>query len=164
MTIPKLVLGLVLLAGGSSVARAQHVEPLRMHDAGWIREAGERLARCAGTYRGAAAVMRGGGRATNALYAESVASGALFASYLLLTSPEATAANVLAGVDPNAYIDALAWGTKRNFVEMDAASAEQATLLRACTGLSELQSAVLRSSWAAPAAAAAQHTQPRPTN
>jgi hypothetical protein len=158
MRVTTLVMGFVLLASASAVAHAQDVEPLRMHDAGWIRDAGERLARCAGTYRGAAAVMRGAGQATRAAgYAESVASGALFASYLLLSSPEAVAANVLDGVDAAAYIEALVWGTKRNFIEMAAAeSPEQARLLRDCTRTSALQSAVLRSSLDAPAVVAAQ--------
>jgi hypothetical protein len=158
MRVTTLVMGFILFAGGSAVAAAQDVEPLRLHDAAWLRDAGERLARCAGTYRGAAAVMRGAGQAARAAdYAESVASGALFASYLLLTSPEAVAANVLKGVDANVYIEALVWGTKRNFIEMAAAeSPEQTRLLKDCTRLSALQSAVLRSSSDAPAAAAAQ--------
>jgi hypothetical protein len=151
-----LVIGLVVLAGRSAFAGAQEAEPLRMNDAAWLRDAGDRLARCAGTYRGAAAVMRDGGRATQAAYAESVASGALFASYLLLTSSEAVTANVLKGIDPNVHIEALVWGTKRNFIEMDAQGPEQAGLLRACTRTSALQSAVLRSSLAAPAAAPAR--------
>ena len=156
MKVITLVIGLLLLGRFGAVAHAQDVEPLRLHDAAWLRDAGDRLARCAGTYRGAAAVMRDGGRATRAVYAESVASGALFASYLLLTSAEAQAANVLKGIDPNVHIEALAWGTKRNFIEMDAQGAEQAKLLRDCTRASALQSAVLRSSLDAPAAAAAR--------
>jgi hypothetical protein len=151
-----LVIGLALLGSSAAFAEdAQDVGALRMHDAAWIRDAGERLARCAGTYRGAAAVMRGAGQATRAAdYAESVASGALFASYLLLTSPEA--ATALEGVDANVYIEALAWGTKRNFIEMASAeSAEQAKLLRDCTRTSALQSAVLRSSLDAATAAPA---------
>src|SRR5690348_8024229 len=111
----KIVLVGLLLLGGSlgTFAEAQDAEPLRMHDAGWIREAGDRLARCAGIYRGAAAIMRDGGRAASADYAESVASGALFASYLLLSSPEAAAAAVLKGIDANVHIEALVWGTAR---------------------------------------------------
>jgi hypothetical protein len=149
-----LVIGLVLLVGCGAAAQAQDVESLRMHDAGWIRDAGDRLARCAGIYRGAAILMRDGGRAAAADYAESVASGALFASYLLLTSPEAVAATVLHGIDATVHIDALVWGTKRNFIGMEAEGPEQAGLLRECTTrTSALQSAVLRSSWDAPAAA-----------
>lgn len=149
------LLGLLLLGGSlGTFAEAQDAEPLRMHDAGWIREAGDRLARCAGIYRGAAAIMRDGGRAASADYAESVASGALFASYLLLSSPEAAAAAVLKGIDANVHIEALVWGTARNFIGMEAEGAEQAKLLRDCTTrTSALQSAVLRSSWDAPAAA-----------
>jgi hypothetical protein len=98
--------------------------------------------------------MRDGGRAASADYAESVASGALFASYLLLSSPEAAAAAVLKGIDANVHIEALVWGTARNFIGMEADGAEQAKLLRDCaTRTSALQSAVLRSSWDAPAAA-----------
>jgi hypothetical protein len=154
MKVVTLVIGLVLLVGCGAAAQAQDVESLRMHDAGWIRDAGDRLARCAGIYRGAAAVMRDGGRETGAAYAESVASGALFAAYLLLTSHEAVAATVLHGIDPNVHIEALVWGTKRNFIGMETEGLEQARLLRDCTThTSALQSAVLRSSWDAPAAA-----------
>jgi hypothetical protein len=155
MKVVTLVLGLVLIGGLSgTVAHAQDAEPLRMQDAGWIRDAGDRFARCAGIYRGAAAIMRDGGRAAGADYAESVASGALFASYLLLSSPEAVAAAVLHGVDPSVHIEALVWGTKRNFIGMEMEGPEQARLLRECTTrTSALQSAVLRSSWDAPAAA-----------
>jgi hypothetical protein len=157
MKVVTVVIGLVLLGSSAAFADAPGGEPLRMHDAAWIRDAGERLARCAGTYRGAAAVMRAAGQGARAAdYAESVASGALFASYLLFTSPGAVAANVLAGTDPNLYIEALAWGTKRNFIELGAEGPAQATLLRDCTRTSALQSAVLRSSAEAPAAAAAQ--------
>lgn len=157
MKVVTLVIGLVLLISFNGATHAQDVEPLRMHDAGWIRDAGDRLARCAGIYRGAAAVMRSGGRAAGAAYAESVASGALFASYLLFTSPEAVAATVLEGIDPNVHIEALVWGTKRNFIGMETEGPEQARLLRDCTTrTSALQSAVLRSSLDAPAAAAAQ--------
>jgi hypothetical protein len=49
------MLGLVLLVHFGAAAQAQDGEPLRLHDAGWIRDAGDRLARCAGIYRGAAA-------------------------------------------------------------------------------------------------------------
>lgn len=159
MRIAQLVIGLVLF--GSTPAHAEEPlpahaeEPLRMHDTAWIRAAGDRLARCAGTYRGAAALMRDGGRAAGADYAENVASGALFASYLLLTSPEAVAAKVLQGVDPNVHIEALVWGTKQNFIGMEAEGPEQAELLRDCTSAAALQSAVLRSSWDTPAPAAA---------
>ena len=154
MKVVTLAIGLVLLGSFNAVAHAQDAEPLRLHDARWIRDAGDRLARCAGIYRGAAAVMRDGGRAAGADYAESVASGALFASYLLLTSPEAVAATVLNGIDPNVHIEALVWGTKRNFIGMETESPEQARLLRDCTTrTSALQSAVLRSSWDTPAAA-----------
>ena len=154
MKVVTLAIGLVLLGSFNAVAHAQDAELLRLHDARWIRDAGDRLARCAGIYRGAAAVMRDGGRAAGADYAESVASGALFASYLLLTSPEAVAATVLNGIDPNVHIEALVWGTKRNFIGMETEGPEQARLLRDCaTRTSALQSAVLRSSWDAPAAA-----------
>jgi len=154
MKVVTLVIGLVLLVSFSAVAQAEDVEPLHMNDAHWIRDAGDRLARCAGIYRGAAAIMRDGGRAAGADYAESIASGALFAAYLLLTSPEAAATTVLDGVDPNVHIEALVWGTSRNFIGMDAEGPEQARLLRDCTTrTSALQSAVLRSSWDAPTAA-----------
>jgi hypothetical protein len=162
MKVITLVIGLAVVGSPGAYAEAQNAEPLRMHDAAWLRDAGDRLARCAGTYRGAAAVMRDGGRATRAAYAESVASGALFASYLLLTSAEAQAANVLQGIDANVHIEALAWGTKRNFIEMDAQGPEQAKLLRACTRASALQSAVLRSSLDAPAPKAAAAAAARP--
>jgi hypothetical protein len=154
MKIITLVIGLVVLGRSVAFAEAQDAEPLRMNDAAWLRDAGDRLARCAGTYRGAAAVMRESGRATRAEYAESVASGALFASYLLFTSAEAVAANVLQGIDANVHIEALVWGTRRNFIEMDAQGPAQARLLKDCTQASALQSAVLRSSLNGTAAAA----------
>jgi len=71
-----------------------------------------------------------------------------------LTSPEAVAATVLHGIDANVHIEALVWGTKRNFIGMETEGSEQAKLLRDCTThTSALQSAVLRGSWDAPAAA-----------
>jgi hypothetical protein len=154
MKVVTLVIALALLGSSNALADLQDAEPLQMHDAAWIRASGDRLARCAGTYRGAAALMRSGGRGTGADYAESVASGALFASYLLFTSPEAVAADVLKGIDPNVHIEALVWGTKHNFIGMEAEGPEQTKLLRECTRTGALQSAVLRSTWDAPAAAA----------
>jgi hypothetical protein len=145
----------IVSLGGGAVAHAQDVEPLHMNDAAWVRDAGDRLARCAGTYRGAAAVMRGGGRERAASYADSVASGAMFAAYLLLTSPEAIEAKVLDTVDPSVHIEALAWGTKRNFIEKGGEQG-QVDLLRSCAQASALQSAVLRSSSGTVAAADAR--------
>jgi hypothetical protein len=149
---------LLSLGGCAALAHAQDVESLHMDDAAWVRDAGDRLARCAGTYRGAAAVMRSGGREQGAGYADSVASGALFAAYLLLTSPEALAAKVLDGVDPSVHIEALSWGTKRNFIEKGAEQG-QVELLRGCARTSALQSAVLRSSSGAVSAADARRAR-----
>jgi hypothetical protein len=128
----------------AEAAQAADLQTLRMDDPSWVKEAGDHLARCAGTYRGVAEVMRGSGREQAASYAESVGSGALFAAYLLLTSPTAVAGKVLAEVDPNAHIEALAWGTKRNLIMMDK-SHEPGSLdaLRGCTQTSALQSSVL---------------------
>ena len=70
------------------------LEAIHLNDAASVKDSGDRLARCAGTYRGAAAVMRQSGREQAASYAET-GSGALFAAYLLLTSPAALEAKVL---------------------------------------------------------------------
>jgi hypothetical protein len=142
----RLMVWFVSLGGCGVAVHAEDIESLHMNNAAWVRDAGDRLARCAGTYRGAAAVMRGGGREQAASYADSVASGALFAAYLLLTSREALEAHVLDRVDPSVHIEALAWGTKRNFIEKGAEQQGQVDLLRDCARMSALQSAVLRSS------------------
>jgi len=130
---------------------------LPISDAKALKEAGDRLARCAGTYRGAAAVMRESGRAEKAAYAESVSFGALFAAYLLLTSPSAVEAKVLGALDPNLHIEALAWAGERNFV-MQNAQAEPAALqaFKACRETELLQSRLLRGALPVLAAAPAR--------
>jgi hypothetical protein len=148
---------LVLSIGTVTVARAEDAGTLRMNDAAWVKDAGDRLARCAGTYRGAAELMRHDGREQAATFAESVGSGALFAAYLLLTSPAAVEAKVLDKVDAHVHIEALAWGAKRNFIMMDAQGDPALSgVLRSCTEASELQSSVLRGASASPATAAAR--------
>ena len=142
---------------GSAAARAENDDVLRLNDAAWVKDAGDRLARCAGTYRGAAAVMHEGGREQAAAFAESVATGALFAAYLLLTSPAAIDAKVLGKADTHVHIESLAWGAKRNFVMMDEQSdPELSRVLRACTETSALQSSVLRGSSGTPVTAEAR--------
>jgi hypothetical protein len=134
-----------LLLGHAALANAADVEPLPLRDATAMRDAGDRLARCAGTYRGAAELMRRSGEYEAAAYAESVGFGALFAAYLLLTSPAAVEADVLADVDPNVHIEALAWGSERNFVRLDERrDGPAAEVLRACTETRFLQSSLLR--------------------
>jgi hypothetical protein len=147
----------VLSIGSAAVARAQDAASLHMNDATWVKDAGDRLARCAGTYRGAAELMREDGREQAATFADSVGTGALFAAYLLLTSPVAVEGKVLDKVDPNVHIEALAWGAKRNFIMMD----EQhdpalSAALRSCTETGALQSSVLREASAAPVTADAR--------
>jgi hypothetical protein len=144
-----------LLSIASAVrARAEDIGTLHMNDAVWVKDSADRLARCAGTYRGAAEVMRHGGREEAATFAESVGSGALFAAYLLLTSPAAVDAKVLDKVDTHVHIEALAWGAKRNFIMMDEhADPASSGVLRSCTETGALQSAVLRGSSATPATA-----------
>jgi hypothetical protein len=149
----------LVLCGGAVSAFAVDFETddgeiLHLDDAAWVKDAGDRLARCAGTYRGAAAVMRQGGRDQAAAYAEAVASGALFAAYLLFTSPTALEAKVLDTTDANVHIEALAWGTKRNFIMMDTdGDPALSRVLRSCTQTSSLQSSVLRGSMATPTVA-----------
>jgi hypothetical protein len=134
-----------LLYGYAALAETGHVEPLRLHDAVAMKDAADRLARCAGTYRGAAEVMRKSGREQAAAYAENVGFGALFAAYLLLTSPAAVEAAVLDSVDPNVHIEALAWATERNFVMMDEqAETAMTAVFKACKETAELQSSLLR--------------------
>jgi hypothetical protein len=157
----RLTTWLVLLGGFAVSANAQELETLRLTDAAWVKAAGDRLARCAGTYRGAAEIMRHGGREQAATYAESVASGALFAAYLLLTSPTAVEAKVLDEVHATVHIDALAWGTKRNFIMMETElDPPLAALLRSCTQTSTLQSLVLRGSLTIPITAAEARAAP----
>ena len=135
----------VLLHGCAALAETGGVEPLRLNDAAAVKQAGDRLARCAGVYRGAAELMRRNGRDEAAAYAESVGFGALFAAYLLFTSPVAVDADVLDEVDPNVHIEALAWGTERNFVLMDEhADPPRSESLRACRETNVLQSSLLR--------------------
>jgi hypothetical protein len=153
----RLMTWFVLLGGFTVSADAEDLETLRLNDAAWVKDAGDRLARCAGTYRGAAEVMRRSGREQAASYSEAVGSGALFAAYLLLTSPTALDAKVLGQVDATVHIDALAWGTKRNFIMMNMErDPPLAALLRSCTQMSALQSSVLRGSLATPTAAEAR--------
>ena len=129
----------------AALAETRGVEPLHLASAAAIKSAGDGLARCAGTYRGAAQVMRRTGREDAAAYAEAVGFGALFAAWLLFTAPAAVEANVLAAVDPNVHIEALAWGSERNFVMMDA-QAETALMqvFKACKETAPLQSSLLR--------------------
>ena len=147
----------VVLLSSCAVANAEGLDTLHWNDAAWVKDAGERLARCAGTYRGAAEVMRRGGREQAAAYADAVGSGALFAAYVLLTSPAVFEAKVvLHEADANVHIVALAWGSKRDFIAMD----EQRDptlpgLLRTCTQTSSLQSSVLRGPTEIPTAAEA---------
>jgi hypothetical protein len=159
----RLMIWFGLLSGGAALAsasdlEAEDLETVHLNDAAWVKNAGDRLARCAGTYRGAAAVMRQSGREQAAAYAEAVGSGALFAAYLLFTSPAALEAKVLDPVDANVHIEALAWGTKRNFIMMDThGDPAMGDVLRSCTRTSSLQSSILRGAMAAPTAADAAH-------
>jgi hypothetical protein len=134
-----------LLHGYVALADTANVEPLHLRDAAAVKDAGDSLARCAGTYRGVAELMRRSGRESSAAYAESVGFGALFAAYLLLTSPAAVDGHVLDDVDPNVHIEALAWGSERNFVMLEE-DAEPTTVeaLRACAQTRSLQSSLLR--------------------
>jgi hypothetical protein len=142
-----------LLASFGAAAHADEFDTVHFDDAAWVKSAGDRLARCAGTYRGAAAVLRERGRKEAATYAENVASGALFASYLLLTSQTAVDGKVLEDVDTNVHIEALAWGTKRNFSMMEAQRDPHAPeVLRDCARTGALQSAVLRDAAGTPGA------------
>jgi hypothetical protein len=153
---------IALLSGCvAALASAEDLE-VRLNDAAWVKDSGDRLARCAGTYRGVAEVIRQNGPEQAASYAETVGSGALFAAYLLLTSPAALEAKVLDGVDVNVHIEALAWGAKRNVIMMDTQrDPAMAGALRSCTRLSVLQSAVLRGSKATPTVAEVRPA-PRP--
>jgi hypothetical protein len=127
-----------------AVADTTVAEPLRLSDAAAMKDAADSLARCAGIYRGVAEVMRTSGREQQAAYAESVGFGALFAAYLLLTSPAAIDADVLDSVDPLAKIEALAWGSERNFVMMNEQAEEGiVAAVRACKQTAELQSSLL---------------------
>jgi hypothetical protein len=145
----RLVTCVVLLSGIAAFAHAQDLDTIHLNDPVWVKDAGDRLARCAGTYRGVAEVMRQSGRERAANYAETVGSGALFAAYLLLTSPTALEARVLDQTDPNVHIEALAWGTKRNFIMMDTQhDPALSEVLRSCTQTSVLQSSILRDSMA----------------
>lgn len=133
-----------VLFSHAALADTTVAEPLQLSDAAAMKNAADRLARCAGIYRGAAEVMRNSGREEQAAYAESVGFGALFAAYLLLTSPAAVAADVLDSVDPLAKIEALAWGSERNVVMMDAQAEEGVVAaVRACKQTAELQSSLL---------------------
>ncbi len=130
-----------------SLNDATEAGTVHLNDATWVKDAADRLARCAGTYGGVAQVMRKSGREEAADYAEQVGSGAMFAAYLLLTSPVAITGKVLDKVDPMAHIDALEWGGKRNFIMMDAqGDAATSEVLRACIETSSWQSSILLSS------------------
>ena len=152
----RLLICVGLVTANGAIARAETPEIFHFTDASWVKDAGERLARCAGAYRGVAAVLRKSGRDEPAAYADQVGSGALFAAYLLLTSPVAADADAPNAVDVNVRIDTLAWGTERNVVMADAQrESGLPTELRACTQLSALQSAVLHGAMAVSAVAAA---------
>jgi hypothetical protein len=140
------LLACVLLCHASAaLADAHAVEPLPLTSAAAIKTAGDRLARCAGTYRGAAEVMRNNGRDDAAAYADAVGTGALFAAWLLFTAPAAVEANILSAIDPNVHIEALAWGSERNFVMMES-QAEPGAMqaFKACRETVGLQSSLLR--------------------
>lgn len=144
MTGVRLLACLLSFCAAGALAQTRSVEPLQLSAAA-IKSAGDRLARCAGTYRGAAEVMRRSGREHAAAYADAVGSGALFAAWLLFTAPAAVEAKALAAVEPNVHIEALAWGSERNFVMMDA-QGEAATMteLKACKDTAALQLSLLR--------------------
>jgi hypothetical protein len=75
----------------------------------------------------------------------------------LFTSPTAVQGKVLDQVDAVVHIDALAWGTKRNFIMMDTGQDPALSgVLRNCTQTSSLQSSILRGSLATPTAAEAR--------
>lgn len=148
-----------VLAGYAALAGADEVQTLHMSDAAWVRDMGDRLARCAGTYRGAAQVMRRTGRRQAANYAEGVGSGALFAAYLMLTAPATRAAELLANADVNAHIEALARSANQHFLEMSSArDPAMPAELRSCTRMSSLQSLILQGSTAIPNIAEAAAT------
>ena len=153
----RLMTCVVLLSGFAVLANAENLEMLHLSDPAWVKDTADRMARCAGTYRGDAQVMRQNGREQAATYAEGVGSGALFAAYLLLTSPTALEAKVLDQVDANAHIEALAWGSKRNFIMMDTErDPAWSAVLRSCTQTSSLQSSILVGSMAIPTVAEAR--------
>lgn len=140
-------LAAALLWGFAAVGNAQTSAASRFDDPAWAKDAADGLARCAGTYRGAAEVLRADGRRDRANYLDGVASGALFASYVLLTSPAALEGRVLGTVDTHVYIEALARGSETNFSALsDAAQSAgaMAQALRSCTQTSGLQSSVLQ--------------------
>lgn len=151
---------ILLLRGYAALADTGDVEPLRLRDVAAVKDAADGLARCAGVYRGVAELMRRRGRAEAAAYADSVGTGALFAAYLLLTAPAAVEAKILDSIDPNVHIEALAWGSARNFVMLEEqAEAGTAAVLRACTATSVTQSSVLRGALPVLAAAEAPSVQ-----
>jgi hypothetical protein len=140
-------------------------DSFHFEDVAWARAAADELARCAGTYRGAAQVLRDGERVEGAAYLDGVASGALFAAYVLLTSPAAIESKVLGAVNTQVYLAALADGAEVNFnrlAERPATTAAMSDALQLCTRTSVLQSSVLRTLMptAAPAGAANVRTQP----
>ena len=156
MTGIRLAACLLLLVGRAALGGVTDAGTVHLNDATWVKDAADRLARCAGTYGGAAQVMRKSGREEAAAYAEQVGSGALFSAYLLLTSPAAIEGKVLDKVDPMVHIDALEWGSKRNFIMMEAqGDAATSDLLSACIETTSWQSSILLGTTSMPTATVA---------
>ena len=128
-------------------ARPQDFDTVRFHDAAWAREAAGSLARCSGTYQGAARVMRLGGRDQDAAYLEQVATGAFFAAYILLTPESAAGGETLDTRYTKVYLEGLARSSEQSFGAIAASPSSDRALseaMRTCTRMSSLQSSVLR--------------------
>jgi hypothetical protein len=137
----------VALLAWHGAARSQDVGTVRFHDAAWSREAAGSLARCSGTYQGAARVMRQGGRDQDAAYLEQVATGAFFAAYVLLTPGSAPRGETLDTRYTKVYLEGLARSSEQRFGAIASGPSSDRALseaLRTCTRMSMLQSSVLR--------------------
>lgn len=118
---------------------------MRYEDAVWLKNAADGLARCVGTYRAAAEVMRVGGREQSAAYVESVATGALLAAYLLLDSRATLKNEPLSAHAASVYLEGVADAASGEFAALAPANEAMSLSLRGCVALSGLQSSVLKS-------------------
>ena len=139
-------LAAALLGWSNGQATAEGIDAVHFEDAVWVQQSADGLARCGGTYRGAAHVMRAGGREQSATYLDAVSTGALFAAYILLTSSDSLEDNVLDSHDATVYIERLARGSEGSFKTLANGSLSDgamAVALRSCVQKSSLQSSVL---------------------
>lgn len=124
---------------------SQPVEEWHFDDPDWLKETADRIARCVGTLRGGADMMRQGGQENSAVYLEDSARGYLLVSQMLLTQRADALGRVLYGDDSEQYVEALAYGEESHFKAMfETNDSEVSAMLDGCLEVNELVSVVIQ--------------------